>query len=164
MVVLDPTQFRKVCGRFATGVAVATILDEGGTPKGLTVNSFVSVSLEPPIISISIERAASIREPFLKANAFGISVLKEEDQWLSERFAYGEGDRFEGVSWQSGQLGVPLLREALATMECTVERHIEVGDHTLFLGEVRFGETPKEGLPLVFYASAYQRLERLRDR
>lgn len=158
MPMLDPTRFRKVCGQFATGVAVATVRDASGTPQGLTVNSFVSVSLEPPIILISIDRATSIHDPFLKANAFGISVLKEEDRWLSDRFAYGAGDRFEGVAWRKGTLDVPLIDDALATLECSLDRRIEAGDHTLFLGEVRAAESLEEGLPLVYFGSAYQRL------
>jgi flavin reductase (DIM6/NTAB) family NADH-FMN oxidoreductase RutF len=160
MSPLDAAQFRKVCGRFATGVAIAAVSDEQGNPQGLTVNSFVSISLEPPIVLFSIDREASLRETFLKANAFGISILKEEHRWLSDRFAYEADDRFTGVSWTPGKWGSPLLDGALATLECTLDRCIDAGDHTLVLGEVRAAEVSDEGLPLLYFASGYRHLAR----
>src|SRR5438128_1024697 len=129
-------EFRRACGRFATGVTIASVLDTAGTPHGLTVNSFTSVSLEPPLVLICLGHDVSIIHHFRNSIYFGISVLADDQQALSERFARKGEDRFDGVPWRSGATGVPLLSGSLAGIECGVHRRIEMGDHDLFVGEM----------------------------
>jgi flavin reductase (DIM6/NTAB) family NADH-FMN oxidoreductase RutF len=149
--------FRRACGRFATGVAVASVLDEKGAPWGLTVSSFTSVSLDPPLILVCLGRAVTGIEQFQAARYFGINILGEDQQPLSERFARQQHDRFEGVEWHPGETGVPLLEGVLATMECAVRQRVTAGDHHIFIGEMvhaRIGE----GAPLIHHRSRYRRL------
>ena len=95
--LLTSEEFRRACGRFATGITIATVSDAQGTPHGLTVNSFTSVSLDPPLVSICLGHAVSLIEIFRAATYFGINVLAENQRALSERFARRGEDRFEGI-------------------------------------------------------------------
>jgi flavin reductase (DIM6/NTAB) family NADH-FMN oxidoreductase RutF len=155
---VDPSTFRAACGRFATGVTVATVIGIDGRPQGLTANSFVSVSLEPPLVLFCVDREASVHSHFQTAKAFGISILDETQRAVSDRFAYGSGDRFEGIAWHPGPLGSPLLDGALVQLDCTVVQQIDAGDHTVFIGEVRHADS-RDGDPLLYFAGAYKRLE-----
>jgi flavin reductase (DIM6/NTAB) family NADH-FMN oxidoreductase RutF len=156
---LSEAQFRRACSRFATGVAIAAVVDETGTPHGLTINSFTSVSLDPPLVLICISYHTPILQRFLHASHFGLSFLKA-DQWeISDRFAMRVDDRFDGISWQAGQFGVPLLSENLATMECATRQILDGGDHTILLAEVMAAEMGA-GDPLLFFDSSYQNLAR----
>jgi flavin reductase (DIM6/NTAB) family NADH-FMN oxidoreductase RutF len=155
---VDPSTYRAACGRFATGITIATVLGTDHQPQGLTANSFVSVSLEPPLVLVCVQREASVHPHFQAAKAFGISILDETQRTISDRFAYGAGDRFEGISWHAGPLGSPLLDGALVHLDCSVAQHVQAGDHTVFIGEVRFADQ-REGDPLLYFAGAYKRLE-----
>src|ERR1051326_5326605 len=110
-------QFRLACGRFATRVTIASVLDSNGTPHGLKVNSFSSVSLHPPLILICLGHAVTMIDAFREAKHFGLSVLSEEQRAVSERFARKGHDRFNGTKWYAGETGVPLLSDSLAAME-----------------------------------------------
>ena len=149
--------FRRACGRFATGVAIASVMDEKGAPRGLTVSSFTSVSLDPPLILICLGHAVTEIEQFRASIHFGINVLGEEQQALSERFARPGQDRFAGLEWHPGQTGVPLLGGVLATVECAVRQRVTAGDHDIFIGEM-VGARIGEGSPLIHHASRYRRL------
>jgi len=150
-------EFRRVCGCFATGVTVATVADAQGGPHGLTVNSFSSVSLEPPLVLVCLGRDVSVFAAFAAARFFGISVLAAGQRETAERFARKGLDRFAGVGWHAGETGVPLLAGALATIECAVHQRIPAGDHEILLGEALHVRAA-EGSPLVFYASGYHTL------
>jgi flavin reductase (DIM6/NTAB) family NADH-FMN oxidoreductase RutF len=155
---VSSAEFRHACGRFATGVTIATVLDADRQPHGLTVSSFTSVSLDPPLVSICLGHAVSLIENFRAASFFGINILAADQQALSERFARKGLDRFEGVSWTIGANGVPLLDGALAAMECEVERRIAVGDHDIFIGRM-VATRVREGSPLLHFAGAYRKLQ-----
>src|SRR5262249_54980880 len=130
-------EFRRACGRFPTGVTVATVRDWDGTPHGLTVSSFTPVSLEPPLISICLGFAVTTIEYFRRSKHFGINVLAEDQEELSVRFATKGCDRFDGTPWQPGTAtGVPLIPGVLAQIECEVYRRIPMGDHEIFVGEM----------------------------
>jgi flavin reductase (DIM6/NTAB) family NADH-FMN oxidoreductase RutF len=150
-------QFRRACGRFATGVTIASVLDFSGTPHGLTVNSFSSVSLDPPLILICLGHAVTNIEDFRAAEYFGISVLSEEQRDLSERFAEKGHDRFNGTPWHSGKTGVPLLDNTLAEIECAVHHRFTAGDHDILVGEMVAARVA-DGEPLIYYASRYRKL------
>jgi flavin reductase (DIM6/NTAB) family NADH-FMN oxidoreductase RutF len=142
--------------RFATGVAIATC-SHAGQPHGLTINSLVSVSLEPALLSFCIDRAAQALTPFLESEGFAIHVLGTGQQELSNRFARRAGDRFQDMPWQPGSLGSPLLDGVLARFECAKWKTIEAGDHFILLGEVRSIDV-QEGQPLLYFGSRYRRL------
>jgi flavin reductase (DIM6/NTAB) family NADH-FMN oxidoreductase RutF len=154
---VSPDDFRRACGRFATGVCVATVLDDQGSPHGLTVSSFTSVSLDPPLVLICLGHAVTVIDFFRSAKYFGINVLREEQQHLSERFARKGMDRFNGLPWDKGQSGVPLLPGALAAIECEVDQRVTSGDHDIFVGRmVRM--SVQEGTPLIHFSGYYRTL------
>jgi flavin reductase (DIM6/NTAB) family NADH-FMN oxidoreductase RutF len=157
MAALVSEDFRRACGRFATGVAVAGVLDGEGAPHGLTVSSVASVSLDPPLILICIAHTAASIAFFRAARHFGLSMLAENQRDLSERFARKDHDRFDGLDWLPGETGVPLVDGALAHIECAVRRRVTAGDHDIFIGEA-VGARVRTGDPLVHYASRYRRL------
>ena len=150
-------QFRRACGRFATGVTVASALDAQGTPHGLTVSSFTSVSLEPPLVLICLGHAVTVIDIFRSAAHFGVNILSDHQRDLSEQFARKGHDRFNGVKWRPGQTGAPLIEGVLAQIECQVHQRFTSGDHDIFVGNmVRMHVA--EGHPLIYYASRYRKL------
>ena len=155
MVTSD--DFRRACGRFATGVAIASVMDAQGTPHGLTVSSFTSVSLEPPLILVCLGHEVTSIDLFRSARHFGINVLSENQQELSERFARKGYDRFDGLEWERGTTGVPLLKGTLATMECKVEQRITCGDHDILVGSM-VAANVADGEPLIYFGSRYRGL------
>ncbi|HEY7386911.1 MAG TPA: flavin reductase family protein [Bryobacteraceae bacterium] len=157
MAAVSSEKFRLACGRFATGVAVAAVRDESGVPRGLTVSSFTSVSLDPPLVLICVGHAVTNIEEFRRARYFGMSFLREEQRAISEHFARKGGDKFDGVTWYGGESGVPLIANALAAIECAAYQRVTSGDHDIFVGEVVHVEVT-DGAPLIFYASNYRTL------
>lgn len=153
-MMVDRQQFRRALGRFVTGVTIVTARDEGAKPVGLTVNSFNSVSLDPPIVLWSLARKSLNLPVFEAARHFAINVLARDQRQLSERFSQPLADRFEGVDWASGAGGVPVLAGTTAVFECESENRVEAGDHVIFLGRViSFRHADKE--PLIFHAGRY---------
>ncbi len=150
-------EFRRACGRFATGISIAGAVDAQGTAHGLTVSSFTSVSLEPPLILICLGHEVTMIEVFRQARYFGLSFLREDAVAVSRRFATKGLDRFDAVEWVRGETGVPLLANALATLECASYQRIVSGDHDILVGEVVRTEVA-EGEPLIYYASRYRKL------
>jgi flavin reductase (DIM6/NTAB) family NADH-FMN oxidoreductase RutF len=150
-------EFRRACGRFATGVAIAGAMDANGVPHGLTVNSFSSVSLDPPLILICLGHAIAAIDVFREARHFGLSVLRANQRSLSERFAAPLDNRFDSLAWRKGRTGAPLLDDALAQIECATARRVSVGDHDIFVGEM-IAAAVEEGEPLIYFASQYRTL------
>jgi flavin reductase (DIM6/NTAB) family NADH-FMN oxidoreductase RutF len=156
-MAVSTDEFRRACGRFATGVVIAAVLDQTGAPHGLTVSSFTSVSLHPPLVLICLGHAVTNIEEFRHATHFGLSILGAGERRISERFAQKGHDRFEGVEWRRGETGVPLLVTALATLECAVHQRFASGDHDILVGEVVRAHA-SEGEPLVHFSSHYRKL------
>jgi flavin reductase (DIM6/NTAB) family NADH-FMN oxidoreductase RutF len=154
-------EFRRACGRFSTGVTIASVWDAEGAPHGLTVSSFTSVSLDPPLILICLGHGVSAIDAFRASAHFGINVLAENQRDLAERFTQKGQDRFEGLKWRRGKTGVPLLAGVLAAMECAVRQRVTAGDHDIFVGEM-MGACVAPGVPLIHFAGAYERLDRSR--
>jgi flavin reductase (DIM6/NTAB) family NADH-FMN oxidoreductase RutF len=150
-------EFRRACGRFATGVTIATVLDAEGLPHGLTVSSFTSVSLAPPLVLVCLGHAVSLIDLFRGSDHFGINILSEEQRRLSERFARKGQDRFQGVAWTPGETGVPLIDGALAAIECQVEQRLPVGDHDILVGRM-LATRVQEGAPLLHFRGVYRKL------
>jgi flavin reductase (DIM6/NTAB) family NADH-FMN oxidoreductase RutF len=156
--VLDPQLFRRACAQFATGIAIATVFDPQGAPHGMTVNSFTSVSLTPPLVLICVDYSANLLPFFRAASHYAINVLAEHQQALSQRFAQRGCDRFDGVEWRPGATGVPLLPAALAHLECATTQVIEAGDHAIFLAQVIHAAC-FPGRPLLYFDSSYRQLK-----
>ncbi len=154
MVDLDDAQFRQLLGRFATGVVVITLTTPDGRPHGMTANSLASVSLRPPLLSVSIDHTAAIHDLIIRSDRFVINILAAHQEALSRRFADPHDDRFDGVGYHVGQYGGVLLDGALAHIECLRHDTLETGDHTIVVGRVVAGET-REGRPLLYYRGGY---------
>ena len=159
-MTLDPDTFRSVLGRFATGVTIVTVRDEGGRDHGMTVNAFSSVSLVPPLVLVCVDRTASTHDPLLAASHFAVNVLAADQEPISRRFSgIDERQRFEGVGYTRGVTGAALLDEVLAHVECRRVAEHPAGDHTIVIGEVQAAESyPKR--PLLYYRGGYAQLER----
>jgi flavin reductase (DIM6/NTAB) family NADH-FMN oxidoreductase RutF len=163
-----PGLYREVLGRFVTGVTVVTAIDDAhGPPQpwGTTVNAFTAVSIDPPIVLVSVGRERSIQPILARAGRFAVNILPEGSQHLSDCFAGAPSalpkTAFCGAEYRMGQLGVPILESAIAHVECEVEREIEAGDHVVYLGRVLAMETHDvHGLPLLYYRGRYLRIER----
>jgi flavin reductase (DIM6/NTAB) family NADH-FMN oxidoreductase RutF len=150
--------FRSACARFATGVAIVTASAADGAPHGLTINSFASLSLDPPLVMVAIDRRVAFLDVFEKHGAFAVNILGEHQCELSNRFAsvLPEG-RFEGVEWSRGVTGSPVLEGGIGVIECRIERVFDAGDHRVLVG-LAVGAELGEGKPLVFFGSEYVRL------
>jgi flavin reductase (DIM6/NTAB) family NADH-FMN oxidoreductase RutF len=157
MSKIEKQQFRRICGKFASGITIATVLDTEGACHGMTANSFTSVSLTPPLVLICVDHRARIREHFRIGAHFGINILSAGQKDLSDRFAGSGYNRFEGVAWHPGQTGVPLLPDVLATIECARGNVVTAGDHDIVIGEVIHADC-RDGEPLVFYGGQYRSL------
>jgi flavin reductase (DIM6/NTAB) family NADH-FMN oxidoreductase RutF len=149
--------FRRACSQFATGLAIATVRASDGAPHGLTVNSFASVSLEPPLVLISIGEQRQALGHFRDGMFFALNILASGQEPLSEAFARRIDNRFEDQTWFAGETGAPLIPGVLATMECRLVNVIELGDHSVLVGEM-VAASIAEGAPLVYFRSAYGRM------
>ncbi|MDR6858414.1 flavin reductase [Variovorax guangxiensis] len=157
---IEAKLFRQLLGCFPTGVAVITTRAADGRPAGLTCNSFSSVSLEPPLVLFSLRKASSLLGTFAEADGFAINILSERQDALSGRFASSKiADKFEGVAWRPGPLGMPIIEDCLASFECSAHARHEAGDHDIFIGEVKhMGGGGPADQALVFYKGAYMML------
>ena len=159
-MTIDPDSFRSVLGRFASGITVVTTLDAEHRDVGMTVSAFCSVSLCPPLVQVCIDHAASLYAALVGNARYGVSILAAEQEALSRRFATAESTRrFEGIGYRRGESGVILLDDALAHLECRIVASHEVGDHTMFVGEVE-SATARSARPLLYYRGGYAQLER----
>lgn len=135
-MTVSPERFRRVLGRLAAGVCVVTSRDEEGGRHGLTATSVCSVSLEPPLVLVVLERDANTHAIVERAGIFGVNFLERGQAAVAERFATAPDDKFEGIPAEEGPGGAPILRGALAWLECVVVRSVPAGDHTVFIGRV----------------------------
>jgi flavin reductase (DIM6/NTAB) family NADH-FMN oxidoreductase RutF len=151
---VDPRELRRTLGQFVTGVTIVTVRDERGLPRGLTANSFTSVSLDPPLILVCIASRAPSRQAFDAAPGFAVNILGEAQRDVSARFASPVSDKFAGLSWRPGASGAPLLERSLAYLDCRTHRRIEAGDHVILIGEVTSFDRNEQS-PLAFCRGAY---------
>jgi flavin reductase (DIM6/NTAB) family NADH-FMN oxidoreductase RutF len=151
---IDPHDFRQALGRFTTGVTVVTIHD-GEAVHGITVSAFLSLSLVPPLVGVSIDRSATAHGLLGRIDAFAVNVLTEDQVPISDRFAGRPGgvtgDPFETFA------GHPTIRGALAQLVCRVVQRVPAGDHTLVVGQIE-ALSVAEGRPLAYFRGAYRRL------
>jgi flavin reductase (DIM6/NTAB) family NADH-FMN oxidoreductase RutF len=160
-VTIDAAGYRRIIGRFATGVTVVTTANEGRL-HGITANAVCSVSLDPLLLLVCVDKEAHAHDELIAAGRFGVNILAEGQEELSNLFATKaepEQGSLRGVSYRLGPEGTPVLEGALAYLECTVEDRCPGGDHTIFIGQVLGGEMLREAPPLLFYQGAYRRLQ-----
>jgi flavin reductase (DIM6/NTAB) family NADH-FMN oxidoreductase RutF len=160
---IESAVFRKVMGHFVTGVTVVTALDKD-RPFGITVNALSSVSLEPPLVMVALDRRRFLTPIVRAAGRYAVNILSEDQQALSDCFAGAPvspgRDRFCGAAWHPGTLGLPLLDGAIATLECSVVETFSAGDHDLFIGRVEtLASDPLHAMPLLYYRRRYLRIE-----
>ena len=148
--------FRSALGRFASGVTVVTTKDASGELHGITVSAFCSVSLQPPMVLICIEKTAGSHPEVKKSAIFVVNILCEGEADISELFASSRSEKFDIVKWHPGIEGVPVLDGALATLECRVKFSYHGGDHSIFVGEVE-KVTAADGKPLTYFRGEYGR-------
>lgn len=156
-VGISQAEFRQVLGHFASGVTVVTTLLDDEC-YGITVSSFCSLSLDPPLVLICIDRRLNSHDVIAKAGWFGVNILAEDGADLSRHFASRQPDKFATVAHHRGEAGLPLLDDALATLECRLVDTLPGGDHSIFVGEVVATNTRDDAKPLLYYRSSYHRL------
>jgi flavin reductase (DIM6/NTAB) family NADH-FMN oxidoreductase RutF len=150
-------EFRTTLSRFASGVTVVTTIDPEGKPWGMTVSAFSSLSLEPPLILICIDRRASGHDNLVEGGTFAVNILAEDQEEISRRFASRDIDRFDGIGYKQGATGAPLLEGAIARIECRIDATHPGGDHTIVVGEIIACEV-SDGKPLTYYRGGYAQL------
>jgi flavin reductase (DIM6/NTAB) family NADH-FMN oxidoreductase RutF len=159
--MIDADTFRSVLGRFASGVTIVTARDGAGKDHGMTASAFCSVSLQPPLVLICVDHAASMHGLLLEHPRVGISILSSTQEAYSRRFADQDtDDRFDGIAYTRAESGVVLLEGALAHLECKVVEHHDAGDHTILIAEVEGAEPHEANRPLLYYRGGYAQLER----
>lgn len=143
-------------GHFATGVTVVTSWHEN-KPQGMTANAVASLSLDPPLVLVSVDVHAQMNTCLKESDCFAVNILTEEQEALSVRFAKHGPKDFSGIDYRTEATGSPVLEQALAFVDCRVTNILPGGDHDIFIGEIVAGGT-REGRPLVFYEGQYGRL------
>jgi flavin reductase (DIM6/NTAB) family NADH-FMN oxidoreductase RutF len=161
-MTVESPKLRAALGQFPTGVVIVTALTPGGERIGMTMNSFSSVSLEPPLVLFSINRRALSYPKWQTVSRYAINVLNDEQEKLSIQFAHSEGDKWNGVELASERYGVPILPTALISFECEAYARYDGGDHEIFIGRVvRIYEgNANRRHPLVFFEGRYRQLAR----
>ncbi len=154
--MIDPDTFRSVLGRFVSGVTVVTVSGSEGD-AGMTVSSFCSLSLSPPMVLLCIDHEARMYDALQSATHFVVNVLEASQEVLARRFSDQEVDRFDGIGFRPGQSGAPILDDVLAWMECRRADAFPGGDHTIFTGIVEIADS-RPGEPLVYYRGGYTQL------
>jgi 3-hydroxy-9,10-secoandrosta-1,3,5(10)-triene-9,17-dione monooxygenase reductase component len=156
-MAVDRDTFRKTMGTFAAGVTVVTTTGADGQPYGLTATAFSSVSMEPPLALVCIDKGASSYPQFANCEVFAVNFLAADQEDVSNRFASSTADKFGASEWHRGELGLPVLEGTLGCAECRLVHAYDGGDHTIFVGEIEVAEV-SSGEPLVYYRSSYRKL------
>lgn len=156
-MAVSKDEFRRAMGSFASGVNIVTTRSEEDEMLGMTVSAFSSLSLEPPLVLICIDKRASIHDHLKEDRHFAVNVLAEDQESLSARFASRDSDRFNGIECAEGACGSPLIEGALAHIECRIVAVYPGGDHTIYVGEVEATRVI-DGNPLAYFRGRYSRL------
>jgi flavin reductase (DIM6/NTAB) family NADH-FMN oxidoreductase RutF len=154
---IDQAHFRNVLGHFGSGVAIITSID-GGEPVGMAVQSFSSLSLDPPYVFFAPATTSTSWPRIRTTGRFCANVLSEDQEELSRGFAVSGGDKFAGVSWHESANGSPILDGCLAWIDCVIETEHEGGDHSIVVGRVLELDVERDGRPLLFFRGGYGRL------
>lgn len=150
-------EFRSALGRFASGVTIVTARGPDDALLGITVSAFSSVSLEPPLILVCIDKRASLHGHLTEGTRFAVNILGQDQEHISRRFASKDENRFNGTAYRDSAERVPILDGALASLECRVVHSYPGGDHTIIVGEVE-STTIADGKPLAYFRGGYVQL------
>lgn len=156
--MISKDEFRRALGRFASGVTIVTARDAEGRLHGITVSAFCSVSLEPPLILVCIDKNTGSHYALTETDSFVVNILREDQQYISDRFASYLPDKFEEVKYSLGINDLPVLEDALANLECRLVDSHGGGDHTIFVGQIERASI-NDGKPLVYFHGNYQKLK-----
>lgn len=156
-MAIDKDLFRRVLSHFAAGVTVVTTVDAEQRPHGLTATAFTSVSLEPPLVLVCVDKQADTYPEFEPAGIFAVNFLSLEQRDLSQRFAKHGGDKFNGLAWRPGPLGAPLLDGTIGHVECRIRHWYDGGDHSIMVGEIESADA-LDGEPLLHFRQDYRRV------
>jgi len=159
-MAISPDAFKQVLGRFCTGVTIVTFRDSNGV-HGLTVNAFSSVSLEPPLILICVDKRGTSHQILFESDAFVVNLLSRGQESLAYRFAdsnLSSEERYAASRYWLTDNGLPVFEENLGFLECRIYERFDGGDHTIFLGEVEDGDISESKRPLIFYSSQFYSL------
>ncbi len=154
----DPRTLRDALSCFATGVTVVTCVDESGAPAGLTVNSFTSVSLDPPLLLVCLAKPAASSAALVAASHFAVNVLQTGQQPASIRFSTRDQDRFGTTPWSTGEAGAPILKDSMGVFECERYAVHDGGDHHILIGQVVKATFDAQLDPLLYFRGSYRRL------
>ncbi len=156
--MISKDEFRRALGKFASGVTIVTAKDADGRLHGITVSAFCSVSLDPPLILVCIDKNTGSHYALMQTDSFVVNILREDQQYLSDRFASYLPDKFEAVGYNLGINDLPVLEDALANLECRLVNSYAGGDHTIFVGQIERA-TIGDGDPLVYFHGNYRKPE-----
>ena len=154
----DPRTLRDALGCFATGVTVVTCLNDEGQPAGITVNSFTSVSLDPPLLLVCLAKPAASAAALIEASHFAVNVLQTGQQPASITFSTRVEDRFGNTPWSCGEAGAPILKDSLGVFECERFAVYDGGDHHILVGQVIKASFDAGLDPLLYFRGRYRRL------
>jgi flavin reductase (DIM6/NTAB) family NADH-FMN oxidoreductase RutF len=161
MMPIDPDLFRQVMSQFATGITIVTTR-AGEEIHGLTVNSFCSVSLEPPLVLVCVDKSAHSHDLIAAGRNFAVNILAADQEPLARRFATNNlaaNERFAGIAFRAEITGAPVLLESLGWLDCRLFAAYSGGDHTIYVGEVMALGRNRDDDPLLYFQSGYQRFE-----
>jgi flavin reductase (DIM6/NTAB) family NADH-FMN oxidoreductase RutF len=152
---IDPAQYRQVLGRFATGIAIVTCLDRNGRRAAMTINSFTSLSIDPPLVLWNIDRKSDQYDAFDGATHVAINILAEHQQPVSDHFATPSDDKFGTATHRAGHGGAPLIDDVCATLQCRIANRFDGGDHIIVIGEV-LDLDACDSPPLIYHGGRYR--------
>jgi flavin reductase (DIM6/NTAB) family NADH-FMN oxidoreductase RutF len=150
----DAAAMRRAMGQFATGVTLVTTVTSDGAPAGCTVSAFCSLSLDPPLVLVCIDRARAMHELLTTAPGYAVNVLHADQRDLALRFARPGDDRFAGLDLHQGRHNIPLIGGAIAHIECDRHAVLDGGDHTIILGRIQ-GLAVHDGEPMLYVQGAF---------
>jgi flavin reductase (DIM6/NTAB) family NADH-FMN oxidoreductase RutF len=155
---VDPMHFRTVLGNFATGVVAITAVDpDAGIPTGLAANSFTSVSLDPPLVAFCVAHTSTSWPRVRAAERYAVNVLAEHQEVVCRQLALKGGEKFRDLGWRPSPSGAPLLEDAVAWLEVSLEAEHPAGDHQIIVSRVHYLEA-NETMPLLFFRGSYLKL------
>jgi len=154
-ITIDPATFRQVLGSYPTGVCAITAMDDQGKPTGMVVGTFTSVSLNPPLVGFLPDKSSSTWPTIEKAGRFCVNVLGSDQQAVCRQLAAKGADKFTGVDYSVSGNNLPVIADAIATIECTIQSVNEAGDHWFVLGNVLSMEATRNDDPLLFHRGRY---------
>ena len=156
---IDSRELRDALGQFATGVCLVTAVDEDGVAHALTINSFASVSLDPPLVLWSLQKDAEIYPVYASAANYSIAVLASSQETHSTAYAQKGGHGLSESDYELGANGAPLIKNAVVNFECSLEQSLDGGDHIILLGRVTRVSEIESQPPLVFFGGEYRKLQ-----